>query len=99
MKFVAVETFRDLDGDLIEAGVTHVSPQADVYRRYPQRFKLARSLRDSSPGITRRGGEARLVDRSRQEQAQRQTRHAVSCAQAPQRPSWLLPEKPESWRL
>jgi hypothetical protein len=37
--YLAVESFRDDDGDLIEAGKTLVLDQADCYRQHPGRFK------------------------------------------------------------
>lgn len=44
MKYVARMTFTDpSDGGLIEAGRTFVSHEADVFRRFPDRFEIART--------------------------------------------------------
>jgi hypothetical protein len=96
---VATVSFTDpTDGQPIVAGRTYVARNADVARMFPENFKKAPSRIDGGGlGIVRRGGASELVDRPRPKQA-RKRRHAISRAQAPQRPAWLL-EEPEPWRL
>ena len=54
--YIATETFVDpTDGVLVEKGRTYVSPNADVFRLYPSRFKKAPRRPDQAPG--RLGGD------------------------------------------
>jgi hypothetical protein len=62
MTFVAIRDFIDeTDGTLIQAGVTHVSPQADCYRLHPENFKQV--SRDAARGqlLTRSPVDATAV--------------------------------------
>jgi hypothetical protein len=90
VRYVAIKSFVDLsDGDWIEAGRTYVSHEADVYRRFPDRFEIARSS-NFDGDITRLGGTARLVGKRRRtpKRPDRET----------SRPHWQLGER-KTWRL
>jgi Prokaryotic homologs of the JAB domain len=70
VKYVATKSFRDpFDNGWIEKGKTFVSHEADVFRRFPERFELARSS-GLVGAITRvhHGGTVALVDRPRHKQ-------------------------------
>jgi hypothetical protein len=90
VRYVALTSFLDpSDGEWIEAGRTYVSHEADVFRRFPDRFEIARSS-SFDGAITRVGGTAELGKRQRP--PKRPVRKNSS------RPYWLLRE-PEPWRL
>ena len=95
MKYVALQSFVDpSDGGEIVAGRTFVSSHADVYKRFPERFELARSAIKEG-AITRLGGTVALVHRPRRRPLERSARSS-----SPSRPSWMLDEpEPESWTL
>jgi len=88
MMFVATRTFVDeSDGDLIEAGLTHVTPQADCYQAHPENFKPA--SRDLRGPITRFGGTA-VLDKPR-------PRRRPPKRPAAHRPPWQLGPAPLSY--
>ena len=87
MMYVAVRTFRDeSDGDLIEAGLTHVTREADCYRAHPENFKPA--TRDLRGPITRVGGSAGLIERPRPRRP----------APTRPRPAWQIGPDPLSYK-
>jgi hypothetical protein len=92
VRYVALQSFTDpFDGDWIEKGRTFVSHEADVFRRFPERFETAR--RSGLDGaITRVEGTVALVDRPRRRPPER------SASTSPSRPYWMLGER-ETWRL
>jgi hypothetical protein len=54
--WVAKETFFDAsDGSMIQKGISRVSPEADVFKRFPDRFELVRSSPGAASVITRPG--------------------------------------------
>jgi len=90
MMFVAIRTFRDeSDGDLIEAGLTHVTREADCYRAHPENFKPA--TRDLCGPIQRVGGTAAVLDKPR-------PRCQPPRRPATQRPSWQLGSDPLTYK-
>lgn len=87
MMYVAVRTFRDeSDSDLIEAGLTHVTREADCYRAHPENFKPA--TRDLRGPITRVGGSAGLIERPRPRRP----------APTRPRPAWQIGPDPLSYK-
>jgi hypothetical protein len=66
MMLVAVRSFVDTDGQMIEAGTTYVDESAEVARMFPANFEPAPwgSL-GLGGSITRSGGPCTLVDRPR----------------------------------
>jgi hypothetical protein len=59
MRYVAIHTFTDPDGGLIEAGKTFVSGDAEVFRTHPHAFKRAAGRR--SGYFHRDGGELEVI--------------------------------------
>jgi hypothetical protein len=93
VRYVAIATFVDpFDGGEIIKGRTYVSREADVFKKFPERFEVARSSRLDRAAITRVGGSIELVDRPRRRPPKRPA-HTSSV-----RPSWQLTER-EPWRL
>jgi hypothetical protein len=91
--YVATESWRDDDGDWIEAGKTFVLDAADCFKKHPGRFRrVQRILRDSlDDGLERIGGATGF---GRTETRQRVSSVARS---AGLRPYWQLQREP--WRL
>ena len=62
--YVAVESFRDADGDMIVAGVTHVLDEADVFKKHPARFKrtkyMLRHSLNNGGAVERIGGKSEI---------------------------------------
>jgi hypothetical protein len=87
--FVAVETFVDpSDGQLIEAGRTHVLSSADVFRMFPARFRrLKRDTGSRIYGLLAHSDDSVGISRAAQSR----------------RPSWQLTDDDggytEAWRL
>jgi hypothetical protein len=90
VKYVARMSFTDpSDGGQIVAGKTYVSREADVFRRFPERFAIARNSSLGRGNIIRIGPTVEL---------RRPVARAASTR--PPRPTWMLDEpEPESWRL
>jgi hypothetical protein len=65
--YVATESWRDDDGDWIEAGKTFVLDAADCFKKHPARFRrVQRILRDSlDDGLERVGGATALRTKQR----------------------------------
>jgi hypothetical protein len=86
MKYVAIQSFRDpFDGGEIVKGRTFVSREADVFKKWPERFEIARTYPGFDGAINRLGPTVELVDRPR---------HKIAKSSSPRtgtkRPSWRL---------
>jgi hypothetical protein len=111
MRYVARMSFVDpFDGGEIVKGRTYVSHEADVYKKFPERFEVTRSsgvdgaitrltygadMTLNEPGSSSSRPRLALVDRPRRRPPER------SASTSPTRPDWMLGPEPEreSWRL
>jgi hypothetical protein len=104
MMYVAKVSFLDAsDGSMIEKGRSRVSPEADVFKRFPERFELVRSSPGTETVITRPGpvmsfGKPSTGRRRPKQKARRKTPRTISSLRA--LPYWQLTERErEPWRL